>query len=390
MSRLWNVNFIRMLASNFLLFVSFYLVMPLLPIYMSETFGADKQDMGIILSGFTLTALLARPYSGYIVDAFDRKKVLLLVYGLFAALFLGYLVATSILLFAVVRTLHGIPYAAATVSNSTVAIDSLPSERRTEGIGFYGLSNNLATAIAPTIAISLYSATHNFDILFGAALGAAIIGLWVCSTVKTSYRPPSGARPHLSLDRLFLLEGWSEGIVVAAFGFCYGVLSTYLAIYGKEEMGITSGTGTYFALLAGGLMLSRLIGSRSLRRGRIVENASGGMVLSIFGYLLFTAVPTPVGYYGSAIIIGLGNGHMYPAMQNMFICLAPNSKRGTANATMFTSWDVGMGLGILIGGAIAEHFGYHTAFWVMLAVNISGVLFFFSHARGSFKRRRIS
>lgn len=390
MPRLWNANFLRMLASNFMLFVSFYLIMPLLPIYMSETFGANKQEIGLVLSGFTLTALLARPYSGYLVDAFARKRVLFLVYALFALMFSGYLVASGIIIFALVRTLHGIPYAAATVANSTVAIDSLPSERRTEGIGYYGLSNNLATALAPTLAISMYAATHNFDLLFGTALVVALVGLWFCGTVKTNYRPPSGQRPHLSLDRLFLIEGWSEGLVVSAFGFSYGVLSTYLAIYGKEEMGITGGTGTYFALLAGGLMLSRLIGSRSLRKGRIVENASGGMVLSIFGYLLFTAVPTPVGYYGSAIIIGLGNGHMYPAMQNMFICLAPNSKRGTANATMFTSWDVGMGLGILIGGAIAEHFGYHTAFWVMLAVNISGVLFFFAHARSSFKHRRIS
>lgn len=387
--RLWNRNFVRLNITNFLLFLSFWLVVPLLPIYLQETFGADKQLIGLVLSGFTLTSLLARPYSGYLVDVFPRKRVLLLMYGAFVLCFFGYFVTISIVFFAVVRTLHGIPYGGATVANSTLAVDSLHSSRRTEGIGFYGLSNNLATAIAPSVAIALYAATQDFRILFATATLAGLLGLWMASTVQTNYRPPVADRPRLSWDRLFLPEGWSEDIVIIALAFSFGIISTYLAIYGKDELGITGGTGVYFALLASGLMLSRLIGSRSLRKGRIVENASGGMLLSIVGYFLFAAVHNKLGYYGSAFVIGLGNGHMFPAMQNIFICLAPNSKRGTANASLLTAWDLGVGLGIMIGGAVAEHMGYHAAFWLALGVNATGVGFFFTYARHSFRRHRL-
>ena len=45
-----------------------------------------------------------------------------------------------------------------------------------------------------------------------------------------------------------------------------------------------------------------------------------------------------------------GNGHMWPAFQNMTLCVARNNQRGTANSTILISWDVGMGLGILLGG----------------------------------------
>ena len=387
--RLWNANYVKLNVANFLLFFSFYLLMPLLPIYLSEEYGAGKHTIGLVLSGYTLMALIVRPFSGFIVDSFDRKRVLLIVYALFALFFGLYLVAGTLFLFGLFRTLHGAPFGATTVANSTLAIDSLASSRRTEGIGYYGLSNNVATAVAPSVAMFLYTTFHDFQLLFACSLISSCIGFAINSTVKTRKRQIVADRHHLSLDRFFLVKGWSEGVVIAMLSFGYGVLSTYLAIYGKEKLGITSGTGTYFLLLSLGLMLSRLVGGRSLRKGHILQNAGGGMLLSIIGYTLFAAVNTPVGYYASAIIIGLGNGHMYPAMQNMFINLAPNSQRGTANATILTSWDIGVGGGVLLGGAIAENMGYLSAFWAGAIVNILGVAFFFLYSRKSFIRNRL-
>ena len=146
--RLWNRNYCKVMTANFTLFFAFYLLTPLLPLYLSETFGATKDMIGLVLSGYTITALLFRPFSGYMVDSFPRKKVLMVCFGAFSIFFAGYLAASTLLLFTIVRTLHGGPFGALTVANSTVAIDVLPSSRRTEGIGYYGLSNNLAMAIA--------------------------------------------------------------------------------------------------------------------------------------------------------------------------------------------------------------------------------------------------
>ena len=82
------------------------------------------------------------------------------------------------------------------------------------------------------------------------------------------------------------------------------------------------------------------------------------------GYTLFFAMPFPYGYYISAILIGLGNGHMYPGFLNMFINVAHHNERGTANSSILTSWDFGFGIGILAGGMIAELFDYTAAFWM--------------------------
>lgn len=387
--RLWNSNYLKVWCANFMIFFSFMLLTPLLPSYLSDTFGADKQTIGIVLSGYTLTALLIRALSGYIVDSFPRRTVLILSYALFALFFAGYIVAGSLVLFAIVRTLHGAPFGATTVSNSTVAIDVLHPTRRAEGIGYYGLSNNIATAISPTVALLLFGAYKSYDLLFWVAFITALIGLASTLSVKLREREIVKNNQPLSLDRFILLKGWRQGAAMICYAFSYGVLATYIAIYGQEELGITGGTGLFFMLLAIGLILSRLVGGRKLRQGKVTQNASIGIAVSLVGYFVFAAVHNYWGYYGAALIIGLGNGHMFPAFQTMFINLAPNSQRGTANSTLLVSWDIGIGLGILVGGIVSEHIGYHAAFWTAWGVNLLGVSIFYLFARRHFQQNKL-
>ncbi|MCQ2347051.1 MAG: MFS transporter, partial [Paludibacteraceae bacterium] len=189
--------------------------------------------------------------------------------------------------------------------------------------------------------------------------------------------------------RFLMLKGWALFIVVFTAAFAYSVLSTYVAIYGRERLGITAGTGLFFALFAIGLIISRLTGGRSLRKGLIVRNASMGILVSLSGFILFAAIQHPVAYYAAPFVIGLGNGHMWPAFQNMFLNLAPNNQRGTANSTLLTSWDLGMGVGMLLGGSIAERLGYFAAFWSGVAMFAMGIMFFFAYARAHFLRNRL-
>lgn len=388
--KLWNREYVKVMVANFSLFFAFYILTPLLPIYLSEHFGATKDVIGMVLSGYAVAALLFRPFSGYIVDSFNRKKVLVF-FMLLSFLFYGfYLLAGTLLLFAAVRTLHGGPFGASTVANSTVAIDVLPSSRRNEGIGYYGLSNNIATAIAPTVGIALYKYFGNFNVLFVVALLFSLLSAVVAATVKLPQRVPVADKKKLSLDRFFLTRGWFLGVNMVFFALCYGILSNYLAIYAKEVMGITGGSGTFFLLLSLGLILSRLQGGKSLREGKLTRHAGVGVLISTVGYTVFIVSTNPVCFYASALLVGLGNGHMWPAFQNMIISVAHHNERGTANSTLLTSWDLGMGLGIVLGGVIAEYLGYSAAFWSVVGVHVAGVVMYFAVTRKLFEARRLS
>ena len=387
--KLWNANYIKVMTTNFLLYFAFYLLTPLLPLYLSETFGATKDTIGIVLSGYTVAALIVRPFCGYVVDSFSRKKVLMLCLSGFAVFFAGYIAAGTILMFAICRTLHGGPFGAVTVANSTRAIDVLPSSRRNEGIGLYGLSNNFAMAIAPSIGIYLHNMVDSYMILFWIAFVVAISAVLIAWTIRLPEKDIIRNKEKLSLDRFFLTRAWLLAINIAMCGFCWGVLSNYLAIYSKEVLSITGGTGTYFALLSMGLFCSRLQGRKALSQGKLTQNAAEGMLISLVGFTLFVAIPQPVAYYLSAILIGLGNGHLYPAFLNMFVHVARHDQRGTANSSILTGWDLGFGIGCLLGGIVAEHFGYTATFWMVAAENAVSVLLFFLASRQFFERKKI-
>ena len=425
MERLWNKNYNKVLAGNFLMFFSFQMLVPLLPIYLSDRFGANKDEIGLILAGYAISSLCIRPFSGYIVDTFDRRRVLLICYFTFAAFFSGYLLAGSLLAFSIIRILHGAPFGAATVANSTAAIDVLPSSRRAEGIGFYGLSGNLAMAIGPTIGLYLYHGTDNYLLIFWLCIITSFVGLSVMSTVHgVGYKKKeqgiggqvvqevqavqavqevtTSKKPHPSMDRFFLTVATPQAISILCFAFSYGVVSTFIAIFAQEQLGIKGGAGLFFTLLATGLILSRFQGAHALHQGRITYNANIGVVFALVGFLLF-AIASQLAYsevnlsqitfqvllYISAFTIGLGNGHMYPAFQNMFISMAPNSKRGTANSTILISWDTGIGLGIMLGGALSEHFGYHAAFWAAWTVNFAGFMLYLVLGKKHYLANRI-
>ena len=389
LEKLWNKEYCKAMLGNFMLFFSFYLLTPLLPIYLDAQFNADKDTIGIVLSGYVVAALIVRPFSGFIVDSFNRKKVLMLCFFFFFICFTGYIGAGTLLMFAVVRTIHGLPFGATTVANSTVAMDVLPSSRRNEGVGYYGLSNNLAMAIAPSVGIWIYGITDNFELLFWISLVVAMMGFFCVYSINLPYRKPVESKPKMSLDHFFLTRAWLMALNIMLFGLCWGVMSNYVALYAKERLGITDGTGAFFAILSIGLFVSRLYGAKALRQGRLTENALEGATISAVGFSLFALAPGEWAFYVSAGMIGLGNGRMYPAFLNMFVNVARHDQRGTANSSILTSWDLGMGLGILAGGVLAEFVGFSAAFWFTACSQITGTLLLLAFTRDFFLKRKL-
>ncbi len=373
--KLWSSNFIFAFLGNFSIFFAFYLLLPILPFYLIEKFNADSALIGTILASYTLTALLTRPFSGFMVDYFSRKPLLVTCYILFVGFFAGYIIAGTLVFFAILRAAHGFSFGMVTVSNSTMAIDVMPASKRNVGIGYYGLSTNIAMALSPTLALFLHDHYGNYDYIFLCSLLTGILGLTCVSLIKAPQKITSAGEP-LSLDRFFLLKGIPAGINVALLSFIYGIMSTYVAIYGKQEVHIQSGTGYFFMLMAFGLITSRLLSAHQMNRGKLVQTITLGILFMIAGFSCFIFLKTPYIFYLSAFLIGMSYGFVCPAFQAMFINLARHNQRGTANSTYLTCWDIGLGAGVFIGGHIAKASNYTTAYLVGLSLVVIGLLLF--------------
>lgn len=388
LAKLWTTNYTKAWVANFLIFFSCMVMQPLFPVYLSTEFGADKDTIGLVLAGYSVLAVFARPVSGYLTDSYPRLTVMLVSVVLFFVLMGSYLLAGTLVLFAIVRTLHGIPFGAATVVTNTVAVDSLVYSRRAEGIGYYGLSNNLAMALAPSVGVAIYGYWANFDLLLW--LGFIVAGAAVVLTA--GMRLPRRKRPlprkPLRLSGLFYTRGWSPAVAVACSAFAYGVMSTFVAIYGLEVLGITQGVGTFFLLFAVGLISSRIVGGRTLRQGKIIRNGIVGMSFCVAGYTAFALLGNEVGFYGSALLCGMGNGHMFPAVQNMFMGMCTRDERGVAGSTTLVAWDVGLSIGTMMGGVVVAAAGYFAAFGMGAVVNLLGALLFVVHSCPDYLRKK--
>lgn len=394
--RLMTSSYCFILAANFLLYFGFWLLIPVFPFYLSEIFHVSNSTIGIVLSCYTVSSLCIRPFSGYLLDAFARKPLYLFAYFIFMLVFAGYMLASLLTVFTILRVVHGFSFGMVTVGGNTVVIDIMPSSRRGEGLGYYGLTNNIAMSIGPMFGLFLYSGGASYITIFSYALVSCALGFLCAWLVKTPYKPPVKREP-ISFDRFILLKGLPAGFSLLLLSIPYGMTTNYVAMYARQ-IGITAETGFFFTFMALGMAVSRLFSGRLVDKGMVTQVISAGIYLVCFCYFGLTACGwlvdwnyqvTTVLFFMIALLLGIGFGTMFPAYNTLFVNLAPNSQRGTATSTYLTSWDVGIGIGMLTGGYIAEIATFRMAYFFGAALTVVSLLYFRLKAAPHFLKNRL-
>lgn len=380
--RLVTPGYCLILAANFLLYFAFYLILPILPFYLTEIFHTGNAAIGVILSCYTVASLCIRPFSGYLLDTLARKPLYLVAYFVFVSIFAGYMLAGILSLFVMFRVLHGLAFGMVTVAGNTIVIDITPSSRRGEAVGYYGLMNNTAMSFGPMIGLFMHE-TCSFQTIFACSLLSGTVGFVAACLVKTPAKQPVKREP-ISLDRFVLLKGIPAGIALLLLSIPYGMTSTYVAMYAKE-IGISLSSGLFFTFMAIGMAVSRMFSGKQVDKGRITQVIALGLylvsacffVLSACGMLMHVMPElTNVLFFMVALLLGVGFGTMFPAFNTLFVNLAPNSQRGTATSTYLTSWDVGLGIGLVAGGYIAQVTSFDMAYFVGACLTVVSILYF--------------
>lgn len=380
--KLFNKNYLCLCAANFLFFFSFYLLLPVLPFFIIDQYHAGNAVIGTVISCYTLATLLVRPFSGYMMDTFKRKPLYLLALSLFTVIFCGYPFATTVTMLILIRIAHGLAFGLTSVGGNTLVIDVVPSEHRGEGIGYYGVANNIAMAVGPMVGLFVYEHL-SFNVIFMGCMGCSFLATIFASRIQTKVHPPV-KRPPISLDRFVLVKGLLAGVSFLLLAFAYGQISNYIALYAKE-MGLTISSGLFFTVYAVGLIVSRLFAGKMVDRGKVTHTIALGLGITVFALLglglchhvnALGTDYTAVAFLLIAFLCGLGFGSAFPSFNALFINLGTNAQRGTATSTYLTSWDLGLGIGIFSGGMLAEHFSFATAYLVASASVFLSFVFF--------------
>ncbi|MDQ0876891.1 MFS family permease [Paenibacillus sp. V4I3] len=349
---LWTKAFLITSLSNLLLFFSFQMLIPTIPTHVSQLGGNDVQ-VGLVIGIFTISSLLTRPFAGRALDLFGRKHVLLVGLALCALTIAGYSYMAAVTLILAARFVHGIGWGMSTTSLGTVIADIIPSERRGEGMGYYGLSNTFAMALAPLTGLWLMQ-TYGFPRVLLISTLLALLSLF--SSLFITYSKPmpiekSAQRPKL-MDRLWERTAMLPSGLLLCTAICYGGIVTFITLFGHEA-GI-SNVGWFFLCNASMVLIVRPITGMLFDRKGPEWVLLPGALFTLAGLLLLSYAHSEASLAGAAICYGIGFGSLQPALQAWTIARAAPNRRGAANGTFFSANDLGIGLGAMVLGALAN------------------------------------
>nr|WP_310239372.1 MFS transporter [Brevibacillus nitrificans] len=351
---LWTKEFIILAMSNFMLFVAFQMLIPTLPVFITDK-GGDQLAVGLVVSLFTVSALLVRPFTGKALDSMGRRPVLLSGLAIFLFSVFGYYWMASVALVLALRFVHGIGWGIVTTTYGTIVSDIIPAERRGEGMGYFGMFTNLAMAVGPLIGLSV-SQSFGYGWLFGISGG--LTGVAMILTRMVEIKAPIGmTQPSAAAGGgLFEKKALFPALLALLTGVMYGGVVSFITLFG-QEVGIEN-VGLYFLFNAISLMLVRpLAGKLFDKKGPFWVLMPGGVLTGI-AVVVLSYSTTELGLIVAAILFGIGAGSVQPSLQAWTIQRVDPSRRGATTGTFFSAFDLGIGGGAMILGAIAKQTGF--------------------------------
>lgn len=153
--KLWTPEFLGMGGSNLFLFMSQYIMVASLPIFIMETLGGGDMEAGLAMTAFQIGAVSCRPLAGRIIDAVNKQRLMRAATIAFFLVMLAFNWLHSEQAIYALRFLHGCIFALATTAAAAMAALVLPASRKGEGIGYFALSTNLAMVVGPLIGLVL-------------------------------------------------------------------------------------------------------------------------------------------------------------------------------------------------------------------------------------------
>lgn len=361
--KIWTRDFVIICLSNFFIFLGFQMTLPTIPLFVEEL-GGNDQLIGIVVGIFTFSALLLRPYAGHALESKGRRFVYLTGLGIFVLSVGSFGFVKSLVFLFIMRIIQGLGWGFSTTASGTIATDLIPAKRRGEGMGYYGLSGNLALAFGPTLGLALVGVV-SFTQLF---LICAILGLaafFLSSTIR--YKKVEPQTVQIKKWDIYEKSALPPSMLLFFITVTFGGIASFLPIYSAQK-GIP-GIQWYFLLYALALMVSRTFAGKLYDQKGHRAVFIPGALLIIISMILLSWLPNSLFLYIAAILYGLGFGTVQPALQAWSVKEAPANRRGMANATFFSFFDLGVGIGAIMFGQIAHWFGY-SAIYAVSAVSV--------------------
>lgn len=411
--KLWTRSFIVLTAANFLTALVYYLIAVKIVEYTMVTYNVTHSVAGSMVTSYIIAAIFARIAFGGKIDKWGLKRAIVIGAAIICVASGLYLVDLGMGFLCVVRIIHGIGFGIETGSLAAAAALLVPASRRGEGIGYFSMSQALATGVGPMVGMMLMDAGTSFFMVFLLTFVMSIMALAACLAAKVPQpqsRPQAqdtgaksaqgeNGKEHAEKDakKGAKKDGLSirSFISVEALPLCftmflvmmgYSVVVSYLTLL-AEERDLVSAASMYFLLYSVALLVTRPpMGRRLDRKGEnsimylTIATIAAGMITLAFAY-------NGVVLLASAALLGFGVGVTQSTVQATVPKLAGANELGKANSTFFICMDAGYGAGPVLIGLVIPLAGYQVSFTLLALLALATIGYYhLAHGRKQGKR----
>lgn len=339
---LWHRSFGLLVAANFFLTVSVYLLIPSLSEWLLQEFS--PLQTGLIMGSYGLGLFVLGPYCSFLVQHYRRNQVCILAIFFIVLLTLfTYFCKNNYQdwqvgpwLFVAVRFLFGAAFGVAQmVLCSTLVIDSCESFQRNRANYIMSWFGRFGVGVGPLLFL-LLGLWVDIDVFLLTA-AVACFSLLLIMMVRFPFRAPEDTQLRASLDRFFLTEAWPLFLNMVMAMVVVGIVLAYIH------------SVMFYIMLLCGFVVAILIEQVLLKQIRI--SILLGLVLMFSSWLLIGTGIFMFATYIAPLCLGFGLGLVGSGFLLSFIKLSDHCQRGTSQSTFFLSWELGVSIGLFLGYA---------------------------------------
>lgn len=385
--RLWTRGFVLLALIQTLDLFTYNMITPVIAQYATGL-GYTLVMAGVVAGAFTFAALFARPASGALSDRMGRKRIVLtaVIVGCLAQI--GYAFATDYAALIALRVIHGFFYALFGTAISAMAIDSLPEERRGEGMGWFGTSYVFANALGPALGVAVSGAFGFLPMfLIGAGIAACTLALGLMlppdklMPARASVAAGNASRTARSNGKGHLYNTVNAFVSIKclplAFAACcyltiWGIISTYIVMVG-DARGV-AGISLFFVANSLTLFFTRPIAGKLADKHGLSAVFFPSVVFEALAVVLIAFSQQLWLFLIAAACKALGSGTVTPSIQAKCGELETPERSGVAMSTYLLGTDVGYAVGPIIGGAVSTSFGFEAMFLSGFPILAAGVI----------------
>lgn len=372
--RIWSRPFVLICLTTMFGYSHSGLLSPIIPLYL-YSLGESEFVIGLVLAAFSVTSFTIRPLLGHLTDTWSLRGVLGMGTLLLGLTSVGYTVA-FVPLIGLVHGVRGIAWAAFNTGINTLVAHAAPTKRRAEASSYLTLFQNGPSSLSQPLAlwILVWSAS-NYSLLFLLAAAAGI-----CASVASAQIPFARILPPRQVETVGPMTdpvaAGVAGLVDRGVLLATVLLSSLTMVQPAalafvplraREIGIDVDTvAWYFVVVGAASVVGRgTLGRISDRLGRGVSLVAG-LSLAMTGMVVLAFATNLAWLMVAAVAYAVGAALHQPATMALAIDRADPRRRGRAMASYSLGFQLGVGGGAVLAGALAEWLGYSAMYLAML------------------------